>query len=209
MVQPAPNKTNKEKSRKREAETLWEERGVSHRVATEAPGQGGPGPSSTLSQTGAAWAAGALPRWEAHEAGGRYCAAAASKLPTEMMGSLFGPRLTPCLQHPCGHSVLGHLVPSLPTRGQHSPDEAADGHRVPRVHHVAQCQPAGPVFRHLARNTSSLSQQLQGSPEPWALALRRPGPAGHLRAPPPREADGPPAGWGLWPRAVGLAGCER
>lgn len=112
------------------------------------------------------------------------------RLPVKRMGSLLNhstclspsrpqeasPRLTQCLQQPCRHSILGHLMPILPIWGQHNPDEAAKGHWMPRDHHlVPEAVPASRACaqtlgeEHWAPQLHPLAQQLQGSPSPLGL----------------------------------------
>lgn len=89
-----------------------------------------------------------------------------------------GPRLAQCLQEPCRHSVLGHLMPVLPIHGQHNPDEAAEVHWMPRDHHlVPEVVPASRACaqalgeEHWVAQLHPLAQQLQGSSSPLGLEL--------------------------------------
>lgn len=112
------------------------------------------------------------------------------RLPVERMGLLLnhanclspsrpqeaGPRLTQCLQQLCRHSIFGHLMPILPIRGQHNPDEATEGHRMPGDHHlVPEAMPARRACaqalgeEHWATQLQLLAQPLQGSPSPLGL----------------------------------------
>lgn len=155
----------------------------------------GPAPAGSLSGLGQGLCSSSC--WDQIVAAQACWAGCRQRLPVERIRSLLnhgtsclspsrpkeaGPRLTHCLQQPCRYYILSHLMPILPIWGQHNPDEATEGHWMPRDHHLLpEAVPASRACaqtlgeEHWAAQLHPLAQQLQGNLRPLELEPLVPG----------------------------------